>query len=187
MTRSVVVDDHEGTFAATQHLLNYGHEYLAFIGGDTSLSTGRNRLAGFEDALKAHGREPAAIAIGAPRPEFGRYAVTSMMSAKPRPTGLVFGSAELTLGGLQALRALRIEWPHQVSVVGYHDPAWFELAAGGITTVRLPVEDIAATAASVLLARVPGHNADDIDPEPAVNIAFSPTLAVRGSTAPWRG
>jgi len=185
--RSVIIDDHAGTFAATQHLLGYGHKRLAFIGGDTSLSTGRTRLAGFEDALKEHGLEPAAIALGAPRPEFARHAVTSMMAAKDRPTGLVFGSAELTLGALQALRSLRLEWPRDVSVVGYHDPAWFELAAGGITTVRLPVQDIAATATSVLLSRAFEKSLHDEDPDAPVNVEFAPTLALRGSTAPWHG
>jgi DNA-binding LacI/PurR family transcriptional regulator len=184
--RAVIVDDHAGTFAATQHLLGYGHKRLAFIGGDKSLTTGRNRLAGFEDALKEHGLEPAAIALGTPRPEFARHAVTSMMTAKHRPTGLVLGSAELTLGALQALRTLRLEWPRDVSVVGYHDPAWFELAAAGITTVRLPVQDIAATATSVLLSRAFEKSPHDEDPDALVNVQFTPTLALRGSTAPWQ-
>jgi LacI family transcriptional regulator len=184
--RAVIVDDRAGTFAATQHLLSYGHRRLGFIGGDTSLSTGRNRMAGFEDALKARGLDPAAIALGAPRPEFARHAVTSMMGSKYRPTGLVFGSAELTLGALQGLRALRLEWPRDVSVVGYHDPAWFELAAAGITTVRLPVQDIAATAVSVLLSRVIEKALLDEVPDAAVNVEFAPTLALRGSTAPWQ-
>jgi LacI family transcriptional regulator len=185
--RAMIVDDCAGTFAATQHLLSYGHRRLGFIGGDTSLSTGRNRLAGFEDALKEHGIEPAVIALGAPRPEFARQAVISMMASKHRPTGLVSGSAELTLGALQGLRTLRLEWPRDVSVVGYHDPAWFELAAAGITTVRLPVQDIAATATSVLLSRAFEKSLHDENADVPFNMEFSPTLALRGSTAPWHG
>jgi LacI family transcriptional regulator len=103
--RAMIVDDRAGTFAATQHLLSYGHRRLAFIGGDTSLSTGRNRLAGFEDALKERSLEPAIIALGPPRAGFAQHAVASMMAPKHRPTGLVFGSADLTLGALQGLRS----------------------------------------------------------------------------------
>jgi LacI family transcriptional regulator len=186
-TQAVVINDREGIQMATRHLLAYGHKRLAFVGGDASLSTGRNRLAGFEDALKEHRLKPAAVALGAPRPEFARHAVTSMMSARNRPTGLVLGSAELTLGALQALRALHLDWPRDVSVVGYHDPAWFELAVGGITTVRLPVEDIAATATSVLLSRALENHSDEARTEPAANIEFAPTLVLRGSTAPYAG
>jgi LacI family transcriptional regulator len=72
-------------------------------------------------------------------------------------------------------------------VVGYHDPAWFELAAAGITTVRLPVQDIAATATSVLLSRAFEKSLHDENPDVPFNMEFSPTLALRGSTAPWHG
>jgi LacI family transcriptional regulator len=185
--QAVVINDREGIHTATRHLLSYGHKRLAFIGGDASLSTGRNRLAGFEDALKEQGLTPVAVALGAPRPEFARHAVTTMMSARNRPTGLILGSAELTLGALQALRALRLDWPRDVSVVGYHDPAWFELAVGGITTVRLPVQDIAATATSVLLSRALENHPKEDRAEHATNIEFTPTLVLRGSTAPWVG
>ena len=64
---SVLIKDREGTFAATQHLITYGHKRIAFIGGDASLSTGRDRLAGFETALKEHGLVAAATALGTPR------------------------------------------------------------------------------------------------------------------------
>lgn len=185
--QAVAIDDHEGVRAATQHLLSYGHTRLGFIDGDTSLSTARNRFAGFEDALKHHGLVPAAVALGMPGREFARHAVTSMMSAKNRPTGLVFGGAELTLGALQALRTLGLDWPRDVSVVGYHDPAWFELAAGGITTVRLPVQYIAATATSMLLSRVSEDRSDDDRSDAPVNVEIAPTLVLRGSTAPWVG
>jgi LacI family transcriptional regulator len=184
---SVLINDHEGTFTATKHLIAYGHKRIAFIGGDASLSTGRSRLAGFLAALKEHGLEAAATGFGLPRAEFARYAVTSMMAANVRPTALVFGSAELTLGALQALHALKLEWPRDVSVVGYHDPAWFELTGGGITTVRMPVKEIAATAAGVLLSRVRDTPTDNAERDVPVNVTFSPMLALRGSTAPYRG
>ncbi|MFM0212251.1 LacI family DNA-binding transcriptional regulator [Paraburkholderia sediminicola] len=182
---AVLIDDREGILAATRHLLSYGHKRLGYIGGDESRSTGRSRLAGFQDALAEHSLTPAAVWLGPPRPEFARHAVTSMMSAKNRPTGLILGSAELTLGALQALRAMRLSWPRDFSVVGYHDPAWFELAEGGITTVRLPVEDIATSAASVLLSHALSHHADTSDPPAPTEVLFAPTLVLRGSTAPW--
>lgn len=182
---AVLIDDHEGTLAATRHLLSYGHKRLGYIGGDELRSTGRDRLAGFQDALAEYSLTPAAVWLGSPRPEFARHAVTSMMSTKNRPTGLILGSAELTLGALQALRAMRLNWPRDVSVVGYHDPAWFELAEGGITTVRLPVEEIATSAASLLLSHAQSHNADTSAPSTPTEVRFAPSLVLRGSTGPW--
>jgi LacI family transcriptional regulator len=179
---AVVIDDRAGIKAATRHLLDSGHKRLAFVGGDETLSTGRERLGGFEDALAERHLKPANIALGSPRPEFARYAVTSIMSAKNRPTGIILGSAELTLGALQALRALKLDWPRDISVVGYHDPAWFELAEGGITTVRLPVEDIATTATTVLLSRLDERQTSGPPDASPGTVQFEPSLVLRGST-----
>jgi LacI family transcriptional regulator len=180
--RAVVIDDRAGIKAATRHLLDSGHKRLAFVGGDETLSTGRERLGGFQDALAERRLKPANIALGSPRPEFARYAVTSMMSAKNRPTGIILGSAELTLGALQALRALKLDWPRDISVVGYHDPAWFELAEGGITTVRLPVEDIATTATTILLSRLDERQTNGAPEASPGTVRFEPSLVLRGST-----
>ena len=180
----VLVDDHAGTFAAADHLLGYGHRRLAYIGGGTDISTGKGRLEGFIDALKARNLTPVDVALGPPRPEFARHAVTAMMAQRNLPTALVLGSAELTLGALQGLRAVGLEWPRDLSVVGYHDPPWFELVGTGITTVRLPVRDLALTATSVLLSRVKSSLKETgAEQRPAV-MRFAPTLVLRGSTAP---
>ncbi|WP_091783734.1 substrate-binding domain-containing protein [Paraburkholderia steynii] len=100
---------------------------------------------------------------------------------------MTFGSAELTLGALQALRALKLEWPRDVSLIGYHDPAWFELTGIGITTVRLPVQEIATTATSVLLSRPSARLATQTAHETRANVEFSPALVLRGSTALYGG
>jgi LacI family transcriptional regulator len=91
----------------------------------------------------------------------------------------------LTLGAMLALRALGLEWPRDVSVVGYHDPAWFELAERGITTVRLPVEGIALTATSLVLSKHDAHRPDEqSEPEPlSTDVQFTPNLVLRSSTA----
>ena len=124
---------------------------------------------------------PVEIALGPPRPDFARHAVSTMIARKDRPTGLVFGSSELTLGALQGLRSMNLEWPRDISIVGYHDPPWFELVGTGITTVRLPVQDIAQTATRVLLNGIKNEIAPSATRHEALR--FSPTLVLRGSTA----
>jgi LacI family transcriptional regulator len=183
---AVLVDEESGTLAAARHLLDQGHRKIAYIGGQTELSTGRERLRGFERALKERKLAPADILLGPPRPEFARRAVTSMMTRRGRPTALVLGSAELALGALQGLRALGMEWPRDVSIVGYHDPAWFELVGAGVTTVRLPVEDIALMATNVVLSRSENSEGSKQAGHMPEQVRFAPTLILRGSTASMR-
>jgi LacI family transcriptional regulator len=179
---AVLIDDSAGTSAAVRHLLGYGHRRIAYIGGSTDLSTGRERLAGFEAALAEKKIAPVEIALGPPRPDFARHAVALMMARKDRPTGLVFGSSELTLGALQGLKAKNLEWPRDVSIVGYHDPAWFELVGAGITTVRVPVLEIAQAATRVLLNRISNEDGAPSGTGRHTAMRFSPTLVLRGST-----
>jgi LacI family transcriptional regulator len=181
---AVVIDDRAGIGAAIRHLVDNGHRRIAYIGGTTDLSTGRERLAGCEEALRARRLEPAFVALGPPRPEFARHAIASLLGASERPTGLVLGSSELTLGALQGLRAAGLRWPRDISVVGHGDPAWYALAEGGITAVSLPVADIARTAASLLLSRIE-HRSPGEGAAGAVS-AFAPALVLRGSTAALR-
>jgi LacI family transcriptional regulator len=184
MASAVLMDDRMGTMEATRHLLDDGHRQLAYMGSPAGLNTGHDRLAGFRDALQERGLRPAFEALGPPRPVFARQAISAMMARLPRPTALVLGSPELTLGALQALRAAMLEWPRDISIVGYHDPAWFELLQGGITTLRLPVQQIAATATGALLAQTQrGHVGLT---QAAVTVRFPSTLILRGSTAPLR-
>jgi DNA-binding LacI/PurR family transcriptional regulator len=178
---TVLVDDVAGTLAAGRHLLSYGHRKIGYIGGSIDLSTGRERLQGFKAALAEKKVAPVEIALGPPRPDFARHAVSVMIASKDPPTGLVFGSSELTLGALQGLRSKNLEWPRDVSIVGYHDPPWFELVGAGITTVRLPVRDIAQTATRVLLNGIKNESAHSTTRHEALR--FSPTLVLRGSTA----
>jgi DNA-binding LacI/PurR family transcriptional regulator len=181
-TNAVLIDDSAGISAAARHLLSYGHRRIAYIGGSTDLSTGRERLAGFKATLAEMKVRPTEIALGPPRPDFARHAVALMMARKDRPTGLVFGSSELTLGALQGLRARNLEWPKDVSIVGYHDPAWFELIGAGITTLRLPVQEIAQTATRVLLKRITNENGAQSAATRHTAMRFSPILVLRGST-----
>jgi len=181
---TVRVDDRHGICIATRQLLDYGHTRIAYVGNGSETSTGRERLAGFQQALAERGLDPAAVMLGAPRPEFARHAVTTIMTGKARPTGLILAGPELTLGALQALRGLRLEWPRDVSLIGYHDPAWFELAEHGITTVRLPVEDIAVTATSLLISEALQEPSQEEGEQEPTEVVFTPALMLRGSTAP---
>lgn len=183
-TTAVIIDDRAGTYAASRHLVALGHRRIAYIGGATELSTGRDRLAGFQAALSEARLSSSNIALGPPRPDFARTSISVTMAnpAASRPTALVLGSAELTLGALQGLRSANIEWPRDISVVGYHDPAWFELVGAGITTVRLPVQDVAQTASRVLLSQLDEGGAHHAREHTVIRL--NPALMLRGSTAP---
>ena len=48
-------DNQKGERDAVEHLLKLGHRRIAFIGGDANMTTQRDRVAGWRDALNGWG------------------------------------------------------------------------------------------------------------------------------------
>lgn len=178
---AVLIDDFAGIAAATRHLVQCGHRAIGYVGTHPDISCGRDRLEGFRAVMAEHALDAGRSALGPPRPEFARHAVTSMLGGTHRPSALVIGSSSLTIGALDALRSLQLRWPQDVSLVGYGDPVWFKLVGDGLTTVQLPVQEMGRYATSLLLLRFEGSAAAPAGHPPAVS-RFAPALVVRGSS-----
>lgn len=185
---AVLVDESAAIAGAAQHLIDYGHRDIAYVGVSTEISNGKHRLAGFTATLARHGLDASRVALALPRPEFSRHAVHKLMSGPNRPSALVMGSSSLTLGALMALRSLGLRWPDDVSIVGYGDPVWYELMGEGLTTVNLPVQEMGKYVIGLLLAETGEGSDSRARPAAAaspVASRFAPSLVVRRSTRPF--
>jgi DNA-binding LacI/PurR family transcriptional regulator len=178
---TVRIDDALGTFLSTNHLLELGHTRIGFIGGFGELSTGRDRLNGYQNSLAAMGIkvDEELIALGLPRSSFGFEATVRLLAVRKPPTALVLASSQLTLGALRAIQHLGLTVPSDLSLTGFGDPEWFALWGPGMTTVSLPTNEIAGTAAALLVRQARASGASD---EPlSSRVTLAPRLIVRGS------
>jgi LacI family transcriptional regulator len=178
----VRADEGQGIFEAVQHLLGLGHKRIGYIGGPRGLSTGDSRVAGYERALKEGKlKEDVSLAcLGLPRPEFGYAALATLLDLANPPTALVVAGSRQLLGSLTAIAERKIDVPAQLSVVGYGDPAWFQICRPSITAVALPVLEM-ATRAGNLLFELMDRSAEAVG-RPA-EPAFMPQLIVRETSA----
>jgi LacI family transcriptional regulator len=181
----VGIDDRVAVNVATRYLLDLGHRRIGFIGGFEALTTGRERRGGYHEALEEAGvaYDESLVFLGAPRSSFGREAALRLTQISPAITGLVLGSSQLTIGALTALQQRGLVTPTQLSVVGYSDPEWFRIWGPGLTTMALPVEDIAASAAQVLFRAIENPTGPAA-PRSRGALFFQPQLVERGSVAP---
>lgn len=175
------IDDRTATFDATRHLLDLGHRRLAYIGGTDDLSTGAARLKGFRQA--ASEADPATNIVeelGAPASmDFGREAVRRLLGGPTRPSGLVMGSVQNTLGVLDELRSMRVRVPEDLSIVGFGDELVYRWWGPGLTTMRMPVSELATNSGLWFLHRL-RHEKQSVAPYASI---CSPDLVLRGSTA----
>jgi LacI family transcriptional regulator len=180
------IDDAAATRIAAEHLLGLGHRRIAYVGGDLALSTGAERFRGFEEALKAHRVAPRRelLAHGPADAQSGAIETRVVLSVNPPPTALVLAGSRLTVGALDAVRELGIDVPRELSVVGFNDSAGLGWWGKGVTSVGLPVQDVAIACAAGLIGavRATGGDRGAASVRPAAAM-FEPFLVERGSTA----
>jgi DNA-binding LacI/PurR family transcriptional regulator len=137
---------------------------------------GRQRLAGFRDALAAAGLDWAGVPIEE-RPNELRCGVDAgrtLLRRHPRPTAILASTDQLALGVLEAAAELGLRVPDDLSVAGFDDVP----AAGpaGLTTIRQPLV-AKGEAAARLLAELQAGGAPR-------RVMLPVELVLRGSTGP---
>src|SRR6478609_8908959 len=179
------LDDHRTLHDATTHLLELGHTRIAYIGAPSELPTGQQRLEGYTQALREAGltRRANLVELGPPSAtEHGRDAVRRLLNLPTPPGAVVLGSVPHTIGVLDELRDLAVDVPKELSVVGFGDQSAFGWWGPGLTTVSLPISDVAASCGLWFVRRLnnpPGG--DGVKPYESVSTG---SLVLRGSTAP---
>ncbi|MFF5978869.1 LacI family DNA-binding transcriptional regulator [Streptomyces olindensis] len=177
------VDDHEALRGATAHLVAQGHTRIAYLGGPEELPTGAERLRGFRSALREGGLPDDAgrTELGPPSSiQYGREAVRRLLDSPDAPSALVSGSIQLTLGILEELSRQGVKVPRELSVVGFGDEPGFSWWGPGLTTVGLPIQEMATGCALWLLRRLKTKPSND---GPYTSVSPG-SLILRGSTAP---
>jgi LacI family transcriptional regulator len=177
---SVAVDDILGGELALTHLLETGHERIAFVGGPMTVQQVRDRYQGARNALERSSR-PAELVLVATEALIvaeGRAAGERLVAlpADERPTAAFCANDLLALGLLQTMTRFGLSVPGDLAVVGYDDIEFAEAAAVPLTSVRQPRELLGRTAARLLLEEA----ADELHTHQQVR--FRPELVVRAST-----
>ncbi len=174
----VTTDNRGGARLAVEHLITHGHRRIGMILGLRALSTSRDRLAGYADALRA-ARIPVdttLVAHGGSTAEGAEAAMQKLFASRRRPTAIFVGSVGMTVGVLQCLHRWKVGCPGEVAVVGFTDFPWCQVTNPPLSCVRQPVREIGEAAADLLLRSLRGEL---LVPSPAVVV--SPSLTVRES------
>ncbi len=115
--------------------------------------------------------------------ESGVACAESLLARRPRPTAIFASNDEMAAGVYKAAFRLKISIPDELSVVGFDDSPVASRLSPALTTIRLPIRDIARLAASKLLP-VAGAAGES---EAAGVSRIVPHLVVRDSTQALRG
>ena len=172
---TVVVDNVAGARDATEHLLDGGHSRVAYLGDLSTISTARDRRAGYEAALRVRGIavDPALVRTDLHDAEAARRAASELLAGSDRPTAFFASQNTITIGLMRALRDLRLDG--RVALVGFDDFPLADLVVPAVTVVAQDPRAIGRAAAERLFERIGGLDT------PATRIVLPTTFVVRGS------
>lgn len=175
---SVIIDNFSALVEVVDHLCTLGHQRIGFMTGLEDSDVGKNRYEGYRSGITRHG-----IAIDPTLVFRGNYTFGSgvsgadyFMSLEDRPTAIVCANDSMALGAMNKLLQAGFEVPRDVSVIGFDDIDIARQIVPPLTTVKVPVEEIAERAFDMLEALMEGRKLDNR------HVALAAHLVARGTS-----
>ncbi|MFF3419206.1 LacI family DNA-binding transcriptional regulator [Streptomyces sp. NPDC002698] len=165
----------EGARLAAEHLLNRGCRRIVTVTGPLGIAASQDRLAGFRDTMARGGHPYVPVAEGGFTLDSGMAAMSGLLSEHPDVDGVFAANDLMAQGVCQLLRERGRQVPDDVAVVGFDDSSVAVTCRPPLTTVRQPVEEMAAAMAALLDEHIQG-----VRTEPT-SLIFDPELVVRAS------
>jgi DNA-binding LacI/PurR family transcriptional regulator len=171
----VDVDGAAGTGLATNHLLERGHQRIAWLGWTDDTVINKDRRSGWERAMYYASLDTGGLERQADDTvAAARSAAADLLDRGA--TGFVCASDTLAVGVLHELHARGRHAGPDVGVVGFDDSQVAQLVPGGLSSVRQPLEQVAVELVRALRTLL------DSGPAATEGVLLSPTLVVRGSS-----
>ena len=180
---NIVLDHHHAARSALNHLLQLGHQDIAFMKGQSFSSDSEDRWQAIcqvaEDLkIKIRPELTVQIDIDDPTPQLGYPFAKQLLERKVPFTALFAYNDISALGAMRAFQEAGLRVPQDISVIGFDDIQGAAFSNPGLTTVRQPLADMGRLAAQALLSRIEGAT------DGPAEIPIEPELVVRQSTAP---
>ncbi len=140
----------DGAVAAVRHLLGRGRRRIGGVHGPRTSPCALQRHDGYVSAVTAAGLAPLA-AGGDFRREVGYRQTHHLLAQDPRLDAVFVACDLMAVGALQALSEAGRRVPDDVAVVGYDDGLIATCTNPPLSSVRQPVEEMAASAARALV------------------------------------
>jgi LacI family transcriptional regulator len=153
MDQNLYVDNRQGAYEATQHLIRYGHRKIATITGTPGRLETVHRLEGYKNALADHEIEvdERLICEGDFLAPSGVLAVESLMARGVNFSAIFCCNDEVAFGVRLALARHGLRVPEDISLVGFDDHHLSAFMMPPLTTVRQPAYELGYEAAKALI------------------------------------
>jgi DNA-binding LacI/PurR family transcriptional regulator len=158
---SIYSDNQAAAEAAVSHLVGLGHRTIGMVSGDMTMTDSRERLEGYRMALAAAGIPYVESLVVYTHPfELNGYSgLIDLMDRNPdRRITAVFAAGDLiAMGALAAARVMGMRVPDDLSIIGFDDIDEAADFDPPLTTMHVPIPDLARSAAESLTMLLEGR------------------------------
>ncbi len=182
---SIYHDDVYGARQVTRHLLDLGHQRIAYLGNALAGRSNRDRLSGFQAEMAAAGLslgQAYVFQAADGRPGAAAQAVPHFTEMAEPPTAIICFNDMLAVGLLCGLKQAGWRVPQDCSVTGFDNIEISAYLDPPLTTFHQPKFHLGAEAARLMLRLLQSVQQGNNLPEPQL-IALRGELRLRSSTA----
>ncbi len=182
----VDVDGRAGIRQAVEHLLEQGHQRIAFLGWPEQSRVGTDRLSGYLEAMEKAGlsADPAWVMRSAGQYDFGYAAAHTLLDlpAQRRPSAIVTVYDLIAVGAVQAVQEHGLQVGCDVAVTGFDDTPLLPYLLPSLTTLRQPVWEIGQRVVELLVRLFAGEKPGESES----HVLLPPELVIRDSSRGYR-
>jgi len=160
---SVCLDNGKAGQDVAKYLISKGHRKLAYISGDPSSSTNKDRQKGFITGIENAGLEPFAIITGDYTYESGRAAAQTLCLQDDKPDAVFCANDTIAIGFMETARIdFGLKIPEDISVIGFNNSPFSAWRNYDLTTVEQPIERMVETTINILLDSIHAGNDESV-------------------------
>jgi DNA-binding LacI/PurR family transcriptional regulator len=176
----VIVEDHEGAFAAVEHLIARGKRRIAHLSGPESLSICKRRKAGYTAALAKHQipfDEDLVVHYDLAINKVKIY-INYFLNLKERPDAIFCINDPTAIEAIRLIKETGLRIPEDIAIIGFSNDFVSSLIEPSLTTVEQPIKEMGRTATQLLLDQIERDVADWKAP----TVVLKTQLIVRNSS-----
>jgi len=148
----VLIDDHDGAFLATEHLIEQGCKQLIHLAAPDTINIAKERKQGFLDALAKNGHSiTAQNIVDCDNLQTGYEVVKKMLQDGATFDGLFAVNDETAIGAMKALKEAGKRIPQDVAVIGFGDNPICEIVEPALSSIRQPGFEMGQIAAQLFI------------------------------------
>ena len=155
---TILTNNYHGGRIAVEHLIDYGHRQIGFVGGDINHPSIGDRLRGYRDALQAASIPADHALISTAEPSTAvddGYNATRRLNQTGRGFTAIFAVNDImAVGAMRCLHEAGRKVPEDVSIIGFDDIEVCLHVQPHLSTVRVFKEELGAIAVRRLVENI---------------------------------